>query len=118
MTNLPNFNREAFHAAAQLWRDAGWEVVNPVDIDASDHKPKYIYMRQDIRELVTCDAIANLPGWRDSDGARSENIVASICEIPVFDAMHPASYETHAFEANVCCMKPDYVHEQSWGRSS
>lgn len=34
MTGLPNHNFEAFNAAAEAWRQAGWEVVNPAELDA------------------------------------------------------------------------------------
>jgi hypothetical protein len=104
----------AFNHAAERWRDAGWTVINPVELDPTTHKPREVYMKQDLAHLVTCDAIAFLPGWETSEGAQVERTVADACGIRKFDARSPAIYASHPYEANVCCFKPDFVHEEHW----
>lgn len=42
------------------------------------------HLRADIAELVTCDAVALLPGWVDSLGARLEMDVASNCGLLLY----------------------------------
>jgi hypothetical protein len=66
MTNLPDLNFPAFHAMAARLRAAGHEVKNPAEINPDPTAKWHDCMRADIRELVTCDAIAMLPGWKES----------------------------------------------------
>jgi hypothetical protein len=79
MTGLPDFNHPAFHAAAAKLRAAGYEVVSPAELDSThpiadpDGPGAWgRYMRRDIPHLLTCDALALLPGWTESKGARLE----------------------------------------------
>ncbi len=75
MTGLPGLNFPAFEAAATALRAKGYEVVSPHE----DDKPGlewHEYLRADLALLVTCDAIASLPGWEQSKGARLEHHVA------------------------------------------
>lgn len=78
MTGLPLFNYPAFNTAAQRLRAMGFEVENP----AENPEPKcgtwLGYMRMAIRQLVTCDGVALLPGWRGSRGARIERWLAGM----------------------------------------
>lgn len=76
MTGLPDFNYPAFHAEAARLRSAGFEVENPAD---NPHPPCGSwngYMRMAIRQLSHCDAVAFLPGWNGSRGARLEHRIA------------------------------------------
>lgn len=84
MTGLPDFNRPAFHAAAAALRSAGYEVVNPAELDESEPitDPDGTgawerYMRRDIPHLCKCDAVALLPGWTESQGAQLESLIAN-----------------------------------------
>lgn len=84
MTGLPNFNRPAFHAAAAELRAAGYEVVNPAELDESEPITDpdgpgawERYMRRDIPHLCKCDAVALLPGWTESQGAQLESLIAN-----------------------------------------
>lgn len=117
MTGVKDFNHPAFHAAEARWRLGGWDVVNPVELDDTTHKSRYTYMRQDIKALMDCDAIAMLPGWQKSEGAQAEYDAAIACGIAVFDSEHVGQYVTHPFVDgyNACCTKPKYNHEDHWG---
>jgi hypothetical protein len=116
MTGLPEFNHPAFNTATALWRKAGWDVINPVELDDTTHKPHHVYLRKDIQELMRCDAIAILPNWESSPGASAEVAAAKACNIPLFNANHPGTYVTHPFrgEHNECCLTPKYNHEDHW----
>lgn len=76
MTGRPDLNFPAFHAAAAKLRAAGIDAVNPAEINPDPDKTWEQCMRADIRELVTCDAVALLPGWGDSRGALLEHLIA------------------------------------------
>lgn len=92
MSGLPDLNFPAFHAAAIQLRARGFEAVNPAEINPDHKMPWHICMRRDIAQLVTCDGVALLPGWRKSKGARVERWLARILLIPVLtveEALHP-----------------------------
>lgn len=78
MSGLPEANYPAFNTAAHRLRALGFEVENP----AENPEPKcgtwLGYMRMAIRQLVTCDGVALLPGWRGSRGARIERWLAGM----------------------------------------
>lgn len=76
MTGIPDLNFPAFNAEAARLRAAGWEVLNPAEINP-DHTMAWAdCMRRDLAALVTCDAIQLLPNWRASRGATLEYHVA------------------------------------------
>ncbi len=74
MTGLPEFNYPAFHAEAERLRALGFEVVSPAEINPEGGTWEEC-MRKDIAVLVTCDAVALLPGWENSRGAMIENFL-------------------------------------------
>lgn len=78
MTGIPELNFPAFNAAAARLRASGYEVTNPAEMDAADPAPLTWeqYLRRDIRALLDCEAIALLPGWEKSRGAKLEKHVA------------------------------------------
>jgi nucleoside 2-deoxyribosyltransferase len=116
MTGYEEFNFPAFYAAAQAWTDAGWEAVNPAEATDGDTTLDYRwYLRQDIKLLVDCDAIAMLEGYEASKGAMLELNIAQALGLRVFNAMHPIKYASHPFlERNKCCNLVDYMHEALW----
>jgi chloramphenicol 3-O-phosphotransferase len=77
MTGLPDLNFPAFNAAAQRLRDFGHEVVNPAEFDQGDEPTWESCMRKDIAQLVECDAVATLEGWKASRGAQLEVHIAA-----------------------------------------
>lgn len=113
MRNLPLYNFPAFDEAAKRFRDAGWQVVNPADLDRAvgvtehtDPLPKN-FMRQALQRDLSaicdsCDAIALLPGWQKSDGVRVELSLAEALGLDVYDAqtMRPLQGESILAEAD------------------
>lgn len=70
MTGLPEFNRPAFFAAEAHLKSLGAQVMNPAILpDGWCHEA---YMRIAIPMLMECEAVAFLPGWQQSSGARRE----------------------------------------------
>ena len=86
MTGHPDLNFPAFHAQAKRLRGLGFEVVNPAEINPDPNAAWADCMKADIRELLTCDALALLPGWQKSRGASLEHHVASALGMPCFAA--------------------------------
>lgn len=86
MTGLPEHNFPAFHAEAARLRDLGYQVINPAEHGVIDGYVWADYLRLDLTKLITCEAIALLPGWDKSKGARLEYHVASELGMQVFTA--------------------------------
>ena len=76
MSNLPELNFPAFHEAADRLRAAGHEVVNPADLCNDIAGQWAACMRRDLTAMLTCEAVALLPGWAKSRGATLECQVA------------------------------------------
>ena len=76
MSNLPELNFPAFHAAAATLRNRGHEVSNPAEVNPDPGMKWEDAMRADIPELLKCEAIVLLPGWEKSRGARLERHIA------------------------------------------
>jgi nucleoside 2-deoxyribosyltransferase len=76
MTGYPDLNFPTFHRVAARYRAKGLEVVNPAEINSDPAAGWVDCMRNDIRELVTCDAIVLLPGSERSKGASLELHIA------------------------------------------
>lgn len=106
MSNLPEFNFPAFHAAAAKLEAEGHTVFNPAqaDIDRSGVDPSKLNPSGDPngstatipglsrRECLAADldwiarnaeGIALLPGWENSSGARAEYALASALNLVV-----------------------------------
>lgn len=82
MTGIPDLNFPAFHAAAARLRGIGHVAVNPAEINPDPVASWPVCMRQDIAKLVTCDAVALLPGWEKSRGATLEHHIAQQLGMP------------------------------------
>lgn len=76
MTGYPDLNRAAFRAAACRLRDLGHVPVDPSTAPEITGATWADYMRADIAEMVTCEAVAVLPGWEASRGAVLEVHIA------------------------------------------
>lgn len=81
MTGLPLNNYPAFHAEAARLRAMGFHVENPAE---GPELPSWeAYMRRALRQMLTCDLVAMLPGWEASRGANIERDLAVACGIAV-----------------------------------
>lgn len=88
MTGYPDCNFQAFHAAAERLAAAGWAVFNPAEnFGGRKDLPREEYLRLDLAALAQCDAIAMLPGWEDSRGAKLEYLVAHEMGCTIIDAV-------------------------------
>jgi hypothetical protein len=92
MTGIKDFNFPEFHERAAQWRSAGWFVINPAEsFGGKQDLDLTVYFRQDVEHLLEVDAIAMLPGWEDSKGARFELLLAQKIGLSIFrgDSMGP-----------------------------
>lgn len=93
MRGLPEHNFPAFNEATGRFRVWGWTVHNPVEIGAAmfgngnPNVPGGEYLRADVRALCDCQAIALLPGWERSTGARAEVALAITIGLEFYDAL-------------------------------
>lgn len=93
MRGHPEHNFPAFERAAAELRAMGFVVVSPVDVgrmfanDPDVHGSEYL--REDLLHLARCQAIALLPGWETSVGARCEVGVALTLGLPFYGASQP-----------------------------
>lgn len=77
MSGMENLNRPAFGAAEEKILSMGHEPLNPFKIPENYNENDYrICMKNDIKELLKCDAIYLLRGWYLSRGANCEFEVA------------------------------------------
>jgi hypothetical protein len=92
MRGHADHNHPAFHAAEERLRAAGWGTVhNPAVIGEiafgnDPTVPGAEYIRRDLHVLCLCGAIALLPGWEASVGARCEVVVAITLGLAFVDA--------------------------------
>jgi hypothetical protein len=86
MTGLPDYNYPAFNAEADRLRALGYVVENPAENPLSADAPWHLCMRDAIRQMLTCDAVAFLPGWRQSRGANVEIELAGHLGMEVIQA--------------------------------
>lgn len=76
MTGIPEFNYPAFHATTAKLRAAGYEVVNPAEVNPDASLSWQQCLREDIKHLCDCEALALMPGWQNSQGAHLEMHIA------------------------------------------
>ena len=81
MTGIKDSNYPAFNAAAARLRAICCEVENPAENEACESW--LAYMRQALRQMLTCDVVVLLPGWERSRGANVEQIVARLIGLRV-----------------------------------
>lgn len=87
MSGKPDFNYPTFNAVARRWRAEGHRVHNPAEnFNGSQTEDYAAYMREDLTLLLNSNAIAMLPGWESSRGARFELMTAQMLGLEVLDA--------------------------------
>ena len=72
MTGYPDLNFPAFDYAATVLRKAGFDAVNPVDVNPDPNADWFDCILVDMRLVKDCDAIYLLKGWEQSPGAQIE----------------------------------------------
>lgn len=78
MTGHDDYNRPAFHQAAAQLRGAGYHVISPAETPQSTAAPEWAdWTRASLKRMLDADAVATLPGWQTSRGARLEIHVAA-----------------------------------------
>lgn len=91
MRGQPMLGFPAFDAARDLLLEMGHVPVSPADMDrefgvdgSSDVDVDFVHaaLRRDFVAICDCDAIAFLPGWEESSGARAERQVAEAIGLP------------------------------------
>lgn len=89
MTGIKDHNIPAFNKAAGELRRAGYQVVNPPELDLKDPQRTWEgCLRRDIKHEMSCEEIATLPGWKKSRGANLEIYIGKALSMPV----HSVSY--------------------------
>lgn len=83
MTGRPDNNIDEFNKAEDQLLNAGYEVLNPTSNGLSNSALYEDHMRANLRMLSVADALAFLPDWERSRGARLEIEVAHLFNIPV-----------------------------------
>jgi hypothetical protein len=102
MRNYPLFNFPAFDEAEARLRAAGWNVISPAAMDRTlgfDEHQGHLdgfdmdaAVRRDIDAILSLspvneDAVAMLPGWERSRGARAEKALAEWRGLAVIDSV-------------------------------
>ena len=75
---------DIFQMAEFHLKNLGWSPINPMTIKHDHDQSWESYMREDIKELMDCDAIFMLPNWTISKGAKVEHDIAKSLNIPIF----------------------------------
>lgn len=91
MTGIENYNAEAFNAAEKKIKELipSAEVVNPIkiskEVESKIPNPTYgDYMCEDLGQLLKCDMVICLEGFKKSKGCEIEICIAEKSGIPVF----------------------------------
>jgi hypothetical protein len=97
MTGHPDYNYPAFNEAEQQLRAIGHEPLNPARRGIRPGWTYGDYLRHAIRDVLLADAIAVLPDWQSSRGARLETDIGHVIGIPVV----PVDFFTRGEPAHV-----------------
>jgi hypothetical protein len=94
MRGYPEYNFPEFLRFGEQLKKKGFNVFNPAERDTIQDgfdpkkdtaKSLKWYMSYDLPAVCNSDAIAVMPGWEHSQGARLEVHVAREIDIPVFN---------------------------------
>ena len=95
MSGVQDWNFPAFFEAERQLLELGHEVINPAHNDGATYEEALAsanagkhswnwYMRRDLTNLITCDAVCLLPDWKSSKGASLEVNVAKSLDMPLY----------------------------------
>lgn len=96
MRGVELYNFPAFDKAAALFREQGWIVISPAEMDRARGfvetmpEPSNGFLKEailkDLAAIGTCSAIALLPGWETSAGVAVELALARFLHLEIYDA--------------------------------
>lgn len=109
MRGRPGYNFASFDSATATLRSQGHEIVSPAEMDralgfegltATEADFQALgglpaAMRRDIAALLDVDAIILLPGWRYSEGTKTELFVARALGLPIYVFVNDQAYLAH-----------------------
>lgn len=93
MQKIENYNFSEFFRAEKKLKKYGYNVINPARLSLKLSKklkkdlseiPRNLFILQDLKELLKCDAIYMLKGWLDSEGSQLEYEIAKQIGINIF----------------------------------
>jgi len=86
MSGYEEFNFPAFNRVEELLRGTyGYKhVINPAKLHPTTDLPWVEFLKRDLRELTTCDAVFLLEGWEKSRGATLEAFVAYVLGLRLY----------------------------------
>ncbi len=92
MRGIPNFNFPEFFRYAHLLRKEGHEVFNPAEIGISQDKLREIVEIEMVWICRHAEAVALMPGWSASEGARAEAALARLLGLKLMGVpgFHPS----------------------------
>lgn len=82
MSGYPDANMPLFNEVSERLRDVGFKVVSPAEV----HLERCHYLdliRADLKVMLDCHAVAVLPDWWNSPGARNEVNLAGFLKMPI-----------------------------------
>lgn len=88
MRGIEGYNYPAFNRAAANLRERGFTVHNPAESEVwTGEESLKLVINYDLSVIVNwADAVATLPGSKNSVGARAEVAVAEWVGIPIYEA--------------------------------
>ena len=101
MSGIKDFNYPAFHANAAFLRSSGWDVLSPAELDADlginadmvmTEETYLDIIKHDYAALIKSDAIAFMPGWEKSRGAKLESDFANVLKLDRYRVDASAEY--------------------------
>lgn len=96
MSGLPDFGYPIFREHAARLRARGFDIIDPSENFGGDSgRDRTEYMRLDVQHVLDAEAVAVLPGWEKSRGARLEVSIARELGLPVFDAARLEQSDLH-----------------------